>query len=94
VFPEVRYSYGYGGRIYDAARLALDTDYCGAQARSIAERYSPGQRVHVYVNPANPSEAALVVGDPQLSTMWLLVSGLVGTGVSIAFLVGALRRRT
>jgi hypothetical protein len=62
---DVRYEYGVGGRAYSGHRLALgepEEDSLFAyqqQAESKAARFQPGDRVTVYFDPDNPSNATL-----------------------------------
>lgn len=94
-FPNVQYEYRYEGAVYAGSRVAVDTDYCGwSKAGSeIVERYPPGSGVKVFVNPARPREAALMVGDPQPVTIWVLAGSFMAMAVSIAMLLQKVRAR-
>ena len=86
--PAVRvaYDYTYDGRLYQADRLRADDDPLSPD--SAAGRawlaLSPGDAVTVYVNPADPSQAAL---DRATTGRWWR-NGLILLG--LAAVIGAL----
>lgn len=63
-YPLVRYSYSFDAREYRATRIAFGNVGCGSEhdARRTASAYPPGKKVTVWVNPATPAEATLMVG--------------------------------
>jgi Protein of unknown function (DUF3592) len=79
-FPEVQYEYFYAGQRIKGNRVAIDSDFCGwaSQARSIVDSYKPGQKVPVHINPAQPHHSALLAGEPQTESVWLLVASFAG----------------
>ena len=88
--PAVRvtYDYTFDGRLYSADRLRADNDPLSpdsAEGRAWLARV-PGDPVTVYVNPADPSQAAL---DRATTGRWLR-NGLILLGLAAA--IGALSR--
>ena len=89
--PAVRvaYEYAYGDRAYSGDRLRADGDAVNPDSAAgrawLALR--PGERVVVYVNPADPAQAAL---DRAASGRWL-PNGLALLG--LAAVAGLLARR-
>ena len=64
----VVYRYEVGGRAYENSRIAVavESGRQGFQAhQQLAARFPAGARVVVYYDPRNPSDAALVPGDPD-----------------------------
>jgi Protein of unknown function (DUF3592) len=78
--PDVRYEYQFGSRLYKNSRIAFDTDFCGifGTETEVANHYSQGQLVSVYVNPERPNQSALLAGTIQSATIInVLVSALL-----------------
>lgn len=67
----VVYRYEVGGRVYENSRIAVAVEHGNqslhAQER-LAARFPAGAEVPVYYDPRNPSDAALVKGDPNSPT--------------------------
>lgn len=92
-FPVVTYRYEFGGKKYVGSRLSVfERGYTFASsAEAETSRFSPGQSVPVYVNPAAPNQAVLQPGSNSglagvMATcgaliagfgLWVLVSGLL-----------------
>lgn len=78
------YSYEYGGHIYSGHRAAFGTPLgfgmgLGAIASQHAARYTPGQQVDVWVDPANPANSVL-----RRSASSSLLFAVIGAVVLIA----------
>ena len=93
-YPDVRYTYNYGGRSREGRSVAVETDLCGwaATAKEIVAKYPVGHLVTVYVDPNYPSRSALVVGELQSPTSTLILVLAMGLVVSVARIVWLLRR--
>ena len=68
---QVVYRYEVGGRVYENSRIAVAVEYGrqGFQAhQQLAARFPLGAQVVVYYNPQNPSDAALIKGNPNSSS--------------------------
>ena len=79
------YSYQAGGRTYTGQRAAFGTPLgfgmgLGAIASAHAARYTPGQQVGVWVDPANPANSVL----RRSAT-----SSVVFTAIGVAVLIAA-----
>jgi hypothetical protein len=89
--PAVRYTYSVGGERLVADRFAFSVaesagDEGAAAARAVVERFWPGNEVHVFYDPENPSRATLDRSVPPVlgpTLGWLLVL-LVGAGVLLS----------
>ena len=60
--PNVTYTYQVGGQSFTGMSLTFgirESHRNQAKAQAVAARYSPGQQVAVFYNPAKPEEAAL-----------------------------------
>ena len=95
--PAVRYTYTAGGATYTADRVRFGENTAergeGARARAQAEadRYPEGQDVSVFYDPDDPSRAVLEPG--RQSTPWILIVGLLASGMGVALLWSGLRVR-
>ncbi len=74
----VAYEYRVNDRTYHGTQIRPDYTYTNREAfhREIVKRYREGQKIRVYVNPRNPSEAYLEVGMP-LVLLVLVVLAIV-----------------
>jgi hypothetical protein len=76
--PEIRYGYAFGGssyvsnRIWPGEILAIMPVMSGRAAQKLAGRFPEGRKVTVRVNPADPTEAALIPG-PRKASLWMAV---------------------
>lgn len=65
---EVVYRYEVGGRVYENSRIAVAVEHgdgsLQAQER-LAAGFPAGAQVPVYYDPGNPSDSALIKGDPS-----------------------------
>jgi hypothetical protein len=88
----VSYSYTYKDKRYTSNQLSLNSmgTLRGHQVDAIVKknRWKVGQKIMIYVNPDNPSEATMLVGNKGIGKgIWiafffcllLMVSGLVGS---------------
>ncbi len=64
-YGRIQYTYSVHGKVYRS-------DWFSPVSRNapyeVAQRYRPGQRIRVYVDPRNPGHAALVLQDPRVIT--------------------------
>jgi hypothetical protein len=90
---EVQYDYTVDGTKYSADRVSFG-DYSSSSpghARGIVNRYPAGSEVSVHYDPARPDVAVLEPGTSWGAYMPLgigLVFALVGTGLTVAHVVG------
>jgi len=84
----VGYEYQVGGRTYHGSQIRPDYIYTNREAfhREILRRYREGQRVTVYYNPRNPTEAFLELGIPKVL---LILAGLAVVFMFAVFLLVA-----
>jgi hypothetical protein len=84
-FPDVRYTYEFQGTAYTGTRIALDTDHCGwaSTAKRLADTYTPGASVKVFINPVRPQKSALVAGDAQPETMAIMAASVAGLALAL-----------
>lgn len=80
----VTYRYDAGGRTHRSGRVTFG-DAAVNEARAKALGYKPGQRVLVYVNPADPADAVLELGrrptgwgQPLAGGLLILVAAALG----------------
>jgi len=92
-YPDIRYTYHYGGRSREGKSVAVETDLCGwaATAKEVVAKYPVGRLVTVHVDPNYPSRAALEAGGLQSPTSSLILVLAVGLVASIARIVWLLR---
>ncbi len=92
VVPVVTYEYDFGGQRYTGSRLAIFER--GFQFRSSAEaaasRFSIGQRVNVFVNPAAPAEAVLRPGPQTGAAVGFQLAGAVLAASGLWLLAAAI----
>lgn len=85
--PTIKYSYTIGTRRYEGSRVYYGAaEWRGSEQTSLdlTSRYTPGQKVSVFVNPANPKEAVLERGQSAAALRWLLTAiGLVALSVYV-----------
>ena len=64
----VAYEYQVNDQTYHGTQIRPDYIYTNREAfhREIVRRYREGQKIRVYVNPRNPSEAYLEMGVPTV----------------------------
>ena len=82
--PVVTFEYPVGGRRYRSERLYLnerETFDMDSDARAFLYQYRPGTELEVYYNPADPSDAAVIIEGPS----WLI---LLFTGMGAIFFAG------
>ncbi len=78
---KVQFTYTYGGNSYTGTHATLAGNVASSSdwlTRKLTPPYQDGARVHIWVNPANPSEATLNPGTPFVWFLWLLVLGFAG----------------
>ena len=91
--PEIRYKYFIGGKELEGDRV-YNGDAWNRKEKVIArlvDRYPPGARVRVFVDPARPGEAVLEPGSPAARELGeqALVTGIGALVVWVAILLFA-----
>jgi len=83
--PAVRYKYIYDSREYEGSRIGFDNCQSESTARSTLATFAQGKSVTVWVNPAAPSEAALIVGSTNgyYARTWVRAIGPAGVGIAV-----------
>jgi hypothetical protein len=84
--PKVAYAFRVGGREFVGERVRISSrpaKSAGAAGRSV-ERFTPGQRVRVYYDPADPSRSVLISGADwrQYATVLVLLAA-AGAGATL-----------
>jgi Protein of unknown function (DUF3592) len=93
-WPVVNYRYEVEGHIYESDRFYADGGgtrpgyWSKAEAENIVAQYRPGQRIQVYYNGSNPSEAFL---DSSLGFLTIVFSFLAPVAIILP-LVAWIRR--
>ncbi len=78
---EVRYSYRYGGNVYEGRKKSFGFMGGGQERRALS--LANGQKVQVWVNPNDPSEAVLFPGVSLPTKVFVVLTGLAMTGVGL-----------
>ncbi len=91
----VRYGYEVGGTHYEntAFRPTDAATQYESLARRLAERFPPGEKVPVWYNPADPSQAYLLVGFRPLYLLYVLPPWLFFV-IALAWFVSLRRKRS